>query len=84
MESFGHDKKKRADVIKAWTQLQDHPNAGNLGSDVGSAFDEGNLEEELGAEMAAAYEAIGERGIIYNDYQNAFLIRHKGHLIRVM
>ena len=47
---------------------------------VGSAFDKEDLDEEL----RAAYEAIGEGGMIYASFEHSFWIRHKGLLIRVM
>ena len=49
-------------------------------SEVGSAFDEMDLDED----MQAAYEAIGEGGIIYSSWEQSFWIRHKEQLIRVM
>ena len=49
-------------------------------SDVGSAFDEEDLDEE----MASVFEAIGEGGIIYCSFEHSFWVRHNGQLIRVM
>ena len=46
----------------------------------GAAFDNEDLDEE----MRAAYEAIGENGMIYSSFEHSFWIRHKGQLIRVM
>ena len=79
IEEFA-DKGKRAEVIKAWTEIKDHPEALDMGSDVGSAFDKEDLDEE----MRAAFEAIGEGGMIYSSFEHSFWIRHKGQLIRVM
>ena len=76
-EKFAHHKEK---VIKTWTQIEDHPEAQDMSSDVGSAFDKEDLDEEL----RAAYEAIGEGGMIYSSFEHSFWIRHKGQLIRVM
>ena len=77
---FAHNKSKRAEVIKAWTKLTDHPKAKDMKSEVGSAFDEMDLDEDL----QAAFEAIGDGGIIYSSWEQSFWIRHKGQLIRVM
>lgn len=71
---------KKAEIIKTWTEISDHPEAEDMSSDVGSAF----AKEDLDEEMAAAYEAIGENGIIYCSFEHSFWIRHKGKLIRVM
>ena len=76
-EKFTHHKEK---VIKTWTEIEDHPEAQDMGSDVGSAFDKEDLDEEL----LAAYEAIGEGGMIYSSFEHSFWVRHKGQLIRVM
>ncbi len=80
IEEFANNKEKRAEVIKAFTQIEDHPSAQDMGSDVGSAFDKDDLDEEL----RAAFEAIGEGGMIYSSFEHSFWIRHKGQLIRVM
>ena len=80
IEEFAHNKGKRAEIIKAWTEIEDHPQAEDLKSPVGSAFDKSDLDDE----MAAAYEAIGEGGIIYSSFDGSFWIRHKGQLIRVL
>ena len=80
LEEFANNKDKRSEVIKAFTQIEDHPEAQDMGSDVGSAFDKEDLDEE----MRAAYEAIGENGMIYSSFEHSFWIRHKGQLIRVM
>lgn len=77
IEEFAQKKKA---VIKAWTEIEDHPEAEDLSSDVGSAFDEAYLDEE----MSAAYDAVGEGGMIYASFEHSFWIRYKGQLIRVM
>ena len=79
IEEFAN-KDKRSEVIKAFTQIEDHPEAQDMSSPVGSAFDKEDLDEE----MRAAYEAIGENGMIYSSFEHSFWIRHKGQLIRVM
>ena len=79
IEEFAH-KGKRAEIIKAWTEIEDHPQAEDMMSPVGSAFGKIDLDEE----MAAAFEAIGEGGILYSSWEGSFWIRHKGQLIRVM
>ena len=80
IEEFAHNKGKRSEIIKAWTEIEDHPQAEDLNSPVGSAFDKSDLDDE----MAAAYEAVGEGGIIYSSFEDSFWIRHKGQLIRVL
>ena len=79
IEEFAN-KGKRSEVIKAWTEIKDHPEAEDMSSPVGSAFDKEDLDEEL----RAAFEAIGEGGMIYSYFEHSFWIRHKGQLIRVM
>ena len=79
IEEFA-DKGKRSEVIKAWTEIKDHPDAEDMSSPVGSAFDKDDLDEEL----RAAFEAIGEGGMIYSSFEHSFWLRHKGQLIRVM
>ena len=74
------NKDKKAEIIKAWTEIENHPQAEDISSPVGSAFD----KEDLDQEMRAAYEAIGENGMIYSSFEHSFWIRHKGQLIRVM
>lgn len=74
------NKDKKAEIIKAWTEIENHPQAEDISSPVGSAFD----KEDLDQEMRAAYEAIGENGMIYSSFEHSFWIRHKGKLIRVM
>lgn len=80
IEEFAHNKEKRAEIIKAWTKLKDHPKAEDMRSEVGSAFDEKDLDDD----MRAAYEAVGEGGIICDSFADSYWIRHKGKLIRVM
>ena len=73
-------KEKKAEIIKAWTEIKDHPQAEDFKSEVGSAFDKEDLDEEF----RAAFEAIGEGGMIYSSFEHSFWLRHKGQLIRVM
>lgn len=73
-------KEKKAEIIKAWTEIEDHPEAQDMSSDVGSAFDKGDLDEE----MSAVYDAIGEGGMVYATWEHSFWVRHKGSLVRVM
>ena len=80
IEEFAHNKGKRAEIIKAWTEIEDHPQAEDMGSEVGSAFQESDLDDQ----MRAAYEAVGEHGIIYDSFSDSFWIRHKGLLVRVL
>ena len=79
LEEFAN-KGKRSEVIKAWTEIKDHPEAEDMSSPVGSAYDKEDLDEEL----RAAFEAIGEGGMIYSSFEHSFWLRHKGQLIRVM
>ncbi len=76
IEEFANNKEE---IIKTWTKIEDHPQAEDMNSPVGSAFD----KEDLDGEMRAAYEAIGEGGMIYSSFEHSFWIR-KGQLIRVM
>ena len=71
---------KKTEIIKTWTELDDHPEAEDMSSEVGSAFD----KEDLDDEMQAAFEAIGEGGMIYASFEHSFWIRYKDKLIRVM
>lgn len=81
IESFAHNKSKRADIIKAWTEeVKDHPEAEDMNSEVGSAFDESDLDEDL----KAAFDAVGPGGIIFASYENTFWIHYKKQLIRIM
>ena len=79
IEEFAN-KGKRTEVIKAWTEIKDHPEAQDMSSPVGYAFGKEDLDEEL----RAAFEAIGEGGMIYSSFEHSFWLRHKGQLIRVM
>lgn len=79
VEQFAN-KDKKAAIIKAWTEIEDHPVAEDMSSPVGAAYD----KEDLDQEMRAAYEAIGENGMVYASFEHSFWIRHKGKLIRVM
>ena len=79
IEEFAN-KSKRSEVIKAFTQIEDHPEAADLSSHLGSAFDNLDLEEQ----RRAAIDAMGEGGMIYSSFEHSFWIRHKGQLIRVM
>ena len=51
-----------------------------MASEVGSAFFENDLDDE----MQAVYDAIGEGGIVYASFEHSFWVRHKGSLVRVM
>lgn len=84
VESFAHNKSKRKELIDAFTKLKDHPKAEDLGSDVGYAFDENEIEDELGPDIFAAYEAVGENGIIYSEISHSFWIHYEDKLIRIM
>ena len=71
---------KKTEIIKTWTKIEDHPEAEDMSSEVGSAFD----REDLDDEMQAAFEAIGEGGMIYASFEHTFWVRYKDKLIRVM
>ena len=73
-------KEKKAEIIKAWTEIEDHPQAEDFKSEVGSAFDKEDLDEEL----RAVYDVLDDGGFIYSSFELSFWIRHKGQLIRVM
>ncbi len=73
-------KEKKAEIIKAWTEIKDHPQAEDMRSEVGSAFDRGDLDDE----MSAVYDAIGEGGMVYASFEHSFWVRHRGQLIRVL
>ena len=45
IEEFANNKDKRSEVIKAFTQIEDHPEAEDMNSPVGSAFDKEDLDE---------------------------------------
>lgn len=80
IEEFAHNKGKRKEIIKAWTEIEDHPQAEDFNSEVGSAFDMSDLDDDL----RAAFDAVGPGGIIFATYENTFWIRHQKQLIRVM
>lgn len=67
-------KSKKTEIIKAWTGLKDHTAAADMSSEMGSAFDKADLDEE----MRAAYDAIGEKGVIYCSFEHSFWVRKKG------
>ena len=81
IEEFAN-KSKRSEVIKAFTQIEDHPEAEDMSSDVGSAFDKEDLDEE----MRAVYEVLDDGGFIYASFEHTFWIKVKkqGKLVRVM
>ena len=81
IEEFAN-KSKRSEVIKAFTQIEDHPEAEDMGSDVGSAFD----KEDLDQEMRAVYDVLDDSGFIYASFEHSFWIKVKrqGKLVRVM
>ena len=81
IEEFA-DKGKRSEVIKAWTEIKDHPEAQDMSSDVGSAFDKEDLDEE----MRAVYDVLDDGGFIYASFEHTFWIKVKkqGKLVRVM
>ena len=77
IEEFASNKEE---IIKTWTKIENHPEAEDMNSPVGSAFDKEDLDDEL----RAAYEAIGEKGMIYSCFEHSFWVRYKGQLVRVM
>ena len=81
IEEFA-DKGKRSEVIKAFTQIEDHPEAEDMNSPVGSAFDKEDLDEE----MRAVYDVLDDGGFIYASFEHSFWIKVKkqGKLVRVM
>ena len=81
-EEFANNKEKRSEVIKAFTQIEDHPEAQDMSSDVGSAFDKEDLDEEL----RAVYDVLDDGGFIYASFEHSFWIKVKkqGKLVRVM
>ena len=81
IEEFAN-KGKRLEVIKAWTEIKDHPEAQDMSSDVGSAFDKEDLDEE----MRAVYDVLDDSGFIYASFEHSFWIKVKkqGKLVRVM
>ena len=82
IEEFANNKDKRSEVIKAFTQIKDHPEAEDMSSPVGSAFDKEDLDEE----MRAAYDVLDDGGFIYASFEHSFWIKVKkqGKLVRVM
>ena len=81
IEEFA-DKDKRSEVIKAFTQIEEHPEAQNMSSDVGSAFDKEDLDEE----MRAVYDVLDDGDFIYASFEHTFWIKvqKQGKLVRVM
>ena len=81
IEEFAN-KSTRSEVIKAFTQIEDHPEAEDMSSPVGSAFDKEDLDEE----MRAAYDVLDDGGFIYASFEHSFWIKVKkqGKLVRVM
>ena len=79
---FANNKDKRSEVIKAFTQIEDHPEAEDMNSPVGSAFDKEDLDEE----MRAVYAVLDDGGFIYASFEHSFWIKVKkqGKLVRVM
>lgn len=81
IEEFAHNKSKKADIIRAWTEeVKEHPEAEDMNSEVGSAFDQEDLDED----MRAAFDAVGQGGIIFASYENTFWIHYKKQLIRIL
>ena len=82
IEEFANNKGKRSEVIKAWTEIKDHPEAQDMSSPVGSAFDKEDLDEE----MRAVYAVLDDGGFIYASFEHSFWIKVKkqGKLVRVM
>ena len=76
------NKGKRSEVIKAFTHIEDHPEAEDMNSPVGSAFD----KEDLDQEMRAVYDVLDDGGFIYASFEHSFWIKVKkqGNLVRVM
>lgn len=83
VEKFKNNKSKRKELIDALTKIE-HPKAVDLSSEVGSAFDELDIEQELGKEFYDAYEAIGDGGIIYSEFSHTYWIRKDGELVRII
>ena len=82
IEEFANNKDKRSEVIKAFTQIKDHPDAEDMSSPVGSAFGKEDLDEE----MRAVYDVLDDGGFIYASFEHSFWIKVKkqGKLVRVM
>lgn len=83
VESFAHNKSKRKELISALTGIE-HPQAEDLKSDVGSAFQKSDIEDELGKDFYDAFEAVGDGGIIYAGFEKTFWIRKDDELIRII
>ena len=81
IEEFAN-KSKRSEVIKAWTEIKDHPDAEDMSSPVGSAFDKEDLDEE----MRAVYDVLDDGGFIYASFEHSFWIKvqKQGQLVRAM
>ena len=81
IEEFAN-KGKRSEVIKAWTEIKDHPEAEDMSSPVGSAYD----KEDLDQEIRAVYDVLDDGGFIYASFEHSFWIKVKkqGKLVRVM
>ena len=79
LNEFAHNKGKMAEIIKAWTEISDHPKAEDLNSPVGSAFDKEDLDDEL----RAAFDVLKDEGFLYASFEHSLWIK-KGQLIRVM
>lgn len=71
---------KKTEIIKTWTELDDHPEAEDMNSEVGAAFD----MEDLDDEMQAAFDALDDGGMIYSSFEHSFWVKKKDKLIRVM
>ena len=82
IEEFANNKGKRSEVIKAFTQIEDHPEAQDMSSPVGYAFGKEDLDEE----MRAVYDILDDGGFIYASFEHSFWIKVKkqGKLVRVM
>ena len=81
LEEFAN-KGKRTEVIKAFTQIEDHPEAEDMSSPVGSAFD----KYYLVLVMCFVYDVLDDGGFIYASFEHSFWIKVKrqGKLVRVM
>ena len=81
LEEFAN-KGKRSEVIKAFTQIKDHPDAEDMSSPVGSASGRGDRD----AAMRAVYDVLEDGGFIYASFEHSFWIKvqKQGKLVRVM
>ena len=79
IEEFASNKEE---IIKTWTKIENHPEAEDMNSPVGSAFD----KEDLDQEIRAVYDVLDDGGFIYASFEHSFWIKVKkqGKLIRVM